>query len=90
MSRSRNALLLVVAFVLCITTNALSGDRFKDNRDGSITDTVTKLQWMKNTNPCGSVTWDEAFTCVAKLRSGWRVPTIQELYNLCNVKGTKL
>ncbi len=64
----------------------VSVKRFKDNGDGSMTDTYTDLQWMKVTDGCnGYVTWDVANTCVP---SGWRLPTIQELYSLCRTDGT--
>ncbi|KJU85669.1 hypothetical protein MBAV_002137 [Candidatus Magnetobacterium bavaricum] len=60
--------------------------RFTDNGDGSMTDEITKLQWMKKADGCnGNVTWDVANTCVP---SGWRLPTIQELYALCRTDGT--
>ncbi|MBF0539480.1 MAG: VCBS repeat-containing protein [Nitrospirae bacterium] len=87
MRRSISKMLLVVlALVLCTATNAYSG-RFKDNGDGSMMDTITGLQWMKNANACNDwVTWNEAFTCVA---SGWRLPTIKELYTLCRTDGSK-
>ncbi|KJU81906.1 protein kinase [Candidatus Magnetobacterium bavaricum] len=60
--------------------------RFKDNGDGSMTDTYTGLQWMKKADGCnGAVTLEKANTCVP---SGWRLPTIQELYALCRTDGT--
>ncbi|KJU83320.1 protein containing DUF1566 [Candidatus Magnetobacterium bavaricum] len=69
-----------------ITVVGSSGKRFKDNGDGSMTDTYTGLQWMKKADGCnGWVTWDVASTCVP---SGWRLPTIQELYTLCREDGT--
>ncbi|MBF0336211.1 MAG: DUF1566 domain-containing protein [Nitrospirae bacterium] len=90
MRRSRSAfvMMLLTVIVLCMATNAYSR-RFKDNGDGSMTDTLTDLVWMKNANPCGAVTWKGAFACVKKLGDGWRVPTIKELYSLCNHKGSK-
>ncbi|MBF0337001.1 MAG: VCBS repeat-containing protein [Nitrospirae bacterium] len=69
-----------------ITVAGSNGKRFKDNGDGSMTDTYTGLQWMKKADGCnGYVTWDVANTCVP---SGWRLPTIQELYTLCREDGT--
>ncbi|KJU87012.1 protein containing DUF1566 [Candidatus Magnetobacterium bavaricum] len=62
------------------------GKRFTDNGDGSMTDKITGLQWMKKTDGCGGyVDWATANTCVP---SGWRLPTIQELYTLCREDGT--
>ncbi|KJU84008.1 protein containing DUF1566 [Candidatus Magnetobacterium bavaricum] len=69
-----------------VVVNKKSSWRFTDNGDGSMTDRLTGLQWMKNANGCnGWVTWDVANTCVP---SGWRLPTIQELYTLCREDGT--
>ncbi|KJU83280.1 M6 family metalloprotease domain-containing protein [Candidatus Magnetobacterium bavaricum] len=63
--------------------------RFKDNGDGSITDTVTKLQWMKEGEAaCGAIRWAEAFKCAEGLGNGWRMPTLNELYSLCNTEGS--
>ncbi|KJU84569.1 protein containing DUF1566 [Candidatus Magnetobacterium bavaricum] len=62
------------------------GDRFRDNGDGSMWDMKTNLVWMQKSNGCnGVVTWEKANTCVP---SGWRLPTIQELYSLCRTDGT--
>ncbi|KJU84267.1 protein containing DUF1566 [Candidatus Magnetobacterium bavaricum] len=55
-----------------------------------MTDTYTGYVWMKNANPCGAVTWNEAFTCVNNLGGGWHVPTITELYSLCNTEGSTI
>ncbi|KJU83575.1 hypothetical protein MBAV_004231, partial [Candidatus Magnetobacterium bavaricum] len=58
----------------------------EDNGDGSMMDTITKWQWMKKSDGCaGTVHWATANTC---LPSGWRLPTIQELYTLCREDGT--
>ncbi|MBV6341461.1 DUF1566 domain-containing protein [Candidatus Magnetobacterium casense] len=61
------------------------GKRFTDNGDGSMTDTKTGLQWMKNSGGGCYATWNQANTCVP---SGWRLPTIDELYTLCREDGT--
>ncbi|MBF0593101.1 MAG: DUF1566 domain-containing protein [Nitrospirae bacterium] len=51
-----------------------------------MTDTITNLQWMKKSDGCnGEVTQGDRNTCVP---SGWRLPTIQELYSLCREDGT--
>ncbi|MBF0537262.1 MAG: DUF1566 domain-containing protein [Nitrospirae bacterium] len=78
-------MLFAMIGAMCIN-NAWAG-RFTDNGDGSMTDTYTGLQWMKNTDGCnGFVTWYVAQTCVP---SGWRLPTIQELYSLCRTDGSQ-
>ncbi|MBF0539428.1 MAG: VCBS repeat-containing protein [Nitrospirae bacterium] len=77
-------MLIVMIGVMCIN-DAWAG-RFTDNGDGSMTDTYTGLQWMKNADGCnGAVTWAQASTCAA---SGWKLPTIQQLYSLCRTDGT--
>ena len=57
-----------------------SAARFTDNRNGTITDTTTKLIWLKNTtcltlingreNEIGALNWGKATTWVAGLTSG--------------------
>ena len=68
--------------------------RFTDNGDGTVTDNLTNLIWLKNANPCGSVSWADALTyCnelaedTAGLTDGstagdWRMPNISELASL--------
>ncbi|MEO5334639.1 MAG: DUF1566 domain-containing protein [Magnetococcus sp. YQC-5] len=70
--------------------------RFKDNGDGTVTDHLTSLVWMKNADCFGQQTWADAFIKVAGLNSNketcvvytnktytdWRVPNIQELSSL--------
>ncbi|KJU86983.1 protein containing DUF1566 [Candidatus Magnetobacterium bavaricum] len=75
--------------VTAIFNANFSGQRFKDNGDGSITDTYSGYAWMKNVDACnGNVEWDQAKTCVASLGSGWSLPTIQQLYSLCRTDGS--
>ncbi|MBF0606584.1 MAG: VCBS repeat-containing protein [Magnetococcales bacterium] len=92
--RTLLALMLVAVIGVACLGGAAYADsvglsRFTDNKDGSMTDTYSpnKLQWMKNANPCGRVLWNDAFTCVNNLGGGWQVPTIQQLYSLCNTQG---
>ncbi|KJU82924.1 secreted protein containing DUF1566 [Candidatus Magnetobacterium bavaricum] len=61
--------------------------RFKDSGDGSITDKLTKLQWMKKADACGNVKYDEAVACVGKLGGGWRLPSESELDRICSTDG---
>ena len=65
--------------------------RFTDNGDGTVTDHVTKLVWLKNGNPFGTRNWHEALEDCKSLASGsygltdgskagdWRLPNINEL-----------
>ncbi|MEO5335037.1 MAG: DUF1566 domain-containing protein [Magnetococcus sp. YQC-5] len=70
--------------------------RFKDNGDGTVTDHLTSLVWMKNANCFGQQTWANAFVKVAGLNlsketctgytngtyTDWRVPNVRELSSL--------
>ena len=69
--------------------------RFKDNGDGTVTDNLTKLIWLKNANCAGATkSWFEALTYCQTLNSGqcgltddsvegdWRLPNVKELQSL--------
>jgi hypothetical protein len=68
--------------------------RFTDNNDGTVTDNLTGLVWLKNANPCGKKTWQEAIDYCKALASGqagltdgsqagdWRLPSVNELISL--------
>lgn len=69
--------------------------RFRDNRDGTATDTATGLIWLKDANLFGEVTWAEGLAKIRSLASGscqglsdgsktgdWRMPNIRELLSL--------
>lgn len=68
--------------------------RFTDNGDGTVTDNLTALVWLKNMNCFGQQTWADALASAATLNSGecglsdgsvegdWRLPSITELYSL--------
>jgi hypothetical protein len=72
--------------------------RFADNGDGTITDNLTGLVWLKNANCFGTRTWDEALTdCngLASVQCGltdgsiageWRLPNRNELYSLTDAQ----
>ena len=73
--------------------------RFKDNGNGTIADHCTNLLWQKSTsntqknpNPADQTTWNTAPTYCSNLNlgkeSGWRVPTIQELFTIVNYSTT--
>jgi len=68
--------------------------RFTDNKNGTVTDNLTGLIWMKNANALGTKNWADALTTANTLASGsgdlndgskagdWRLPNIRELQSL--------
>lgn len=76
-----------------ILMNALKnpGSQHLDNGNGTVTDRLTGLIWLKNANCFESKAWDVAMASAAALASGqcgltdnsvagnWRLPTLMEL-----------
>lgn len=70
--------------------------RFTDNRNGTVTDTLTGLIWLKNANCFGSRNWTTALNDCNTLSSGscslsdgsragdWRLPNVEELQSLAH------
>jgi hypothetical protein len=68
--------------------------RFTDNENGTVTDNLTGLIWLRNANCYGSRTWNEALNDCNGLNSGecgltdgsgpgeWRLPNVNELLSL--------
>ncbi|MEI6236712.1 MAG: DUF1566 domain-containing protein [Planctomycetota bacterium] len=68
--------------------------RFTDNNDGTVTDNLTGLIWLKNANAFGGLQWSQALFFTNILSNGtaglsdgstagqWRVPNIRELQSL--------
>lgn len=68
--------------------------RFTDNGDGTVTDNLTGLIWLKNANCFGTRTWANALSDCNGLASGscgltdgsvagdWRLPNIKEFQSL--------
>ena len=68
--------------------------RFTDNSDGTVTDNLTGLIWLKNANCFGTRTWATALSDANGLASGscgltdgsiagdWRLPNVRELHSL--------
>ncbi|HEY1379881.1 MAG TPA: DUF1566 domain-containing protein [Gemmataceae bacterium] len=71
--------------------------RFTDNGDGTVTDRLTNLVWLKDADYFGEQTWTEALQLAHKLHGGsrhcpklndhstpgqWRLPNIRELLSL--------
>ena len=75
-----------------------TGTRFIDNGDGTVTDTLTTLIWLKNGTCLGQQTWANALTVANALDAAtapvacslndgstagqWRLPNINELHSL--------
>jgi hypothetical protein len=70
------------------------GMRFTDNGNGTMTDTLTGLIWLKNANCWGALTWSQALTYAHGLVNGqcsltdgsvagdWRLPNVKEMASL--------
>ena len=68
--------------------------RFNDNHDGTVTDYLTGLVWLKNADCFGFRTWDQALTVCNSLANGsyglmdgsvagdWRLPNVKEIESL--------
>lgn len=71
--------------------------RFTDNQDGTVTDSLTGLIWLKDAGCLGSALWANALTAANSLVSGqcglsdgsttgtWRLPNLIELESLIDV-----
>jgi hypothetical protein len=70
--------------------------RFTDNNNGTVTDNLTGLIWLKNAN-CFGMQWTAALKDIGSLANGqcgltdgstagqWRLPNVRELESLVNV-----
>jgi hypothetical protein len=68
--------------------------RFTDNGNGTVTDNLTELIWLKDAGAGGSMSWNEALTYCNNLADGdcglkdgsvagdWRLPNVRELNSL--------
>jgi len=75
-----------------------SNPRFTDNGDGTITDNLTGLIWMQNTDCFGKRNWNFALSDCNGMQSGlcgvtdgssagdWRLPNSKELYSLVDTE----
>ena len=72
--------------------------RFTDHGDGTVTDNLTGLIWLKDANCFGPQTWSEALSDCNGLASGscgltdgssagdWRLPNYRELFSLVDAE----
>ncbi|UCH08805.1 MAG: DUF1566 domain-containing protein [Deltaproteobacteria bacterium] len=83
------SLMLCLLLMVCPLLVAQAGERFIDNGDGTVTDTLTNLMWAQADN-MGDITWHDAqIYCKTPPIAGykyldWRLPTILELRTLYN------
>jgi hypothetical protein len=49
---------------------SIPDSRFVDNKDGTVTDNLTKLIWLKNTNCFGMMDWKSAVQAAKDLKEG--------------------
>jgi hypothetical protein len=73
---------------------ASASPRFTDNSDGTVTDNLTKLTWLKDADCFGAQNWGAALTASNTLATGacgltdgsaagaWRLPNENELHSL--------
>jgi hypothetical protein len=74
--------------------------RFTDHGDGTVTDELTGLVWLKDADFFGELTWEQALVVVRHLDTGsaglsdgsaagdWRLPTIKELFSLIDYESS--
>lgn len=74
--------------------------RFTDNQDGTVTDHLTGLVWLKDAGCFSPTTWSNAITDVTQLADGtcglrdgsstgkWRLPNLNELESLIDVSAS--
>jgi hypothetical protein len=74
--------------------------RFTDNGNGTVTDKLTGLIWMKNASVLGAASWSQALIIANGLKSGdadltdgsvagdWRLPNLRELQSLIDYSST--
>lgn len=95
---------LILFFGLFIlAAHAAAGDRFVDNKNGTVTDTQTGLMWAKRDNGRDVNWWNGKSYCEGFSgggKTGWRMPTMSELeqlysywrsnWNIITIKGDAL
>jgi Protein of unknown function (DUF1566) len=80
---------IILICTYLVATPVLSGDRFTDNGDSTITDHQLGVMWAKTDNQ-GDIDWNQANLWVKytfpdtlkKKYDNWRLPTLEELQSL--------
>lgn len=74
--------------------------RFTDNQDGTVTDSLTGLIWLKDAACLGTALWAQALTAANSLANGqcglsdgsaagtWRLPNLNEMESLIDVSAS--
>ncbi len=77
-----------------------SPPRFQDNNDGTVTDRLTGLIWLRNANFFGEVPWEQSLINAKTLASGfggltdgssagdWRLPNVNEFQSILNLNNS--
>lgn len=100
MTKKIIVVLVAYMFVLLFSVNCIAEERFKNNQDGTVTDSFTGLMWKRcsegqigvdMTGEAIMVEWKDAIKIPDKLnRTGyagykdWRLPSIDDLNTLIN------
>ncbi len=83
-------------YVRCVRSGPAPTTTYKDNGDGTISDSATGLMWQKSDsqNDAGGRSWEEALSYCEALTlpsggySDWRLPNVRELDALVNANHT--
>ena len=84
---AQKTILAIGLFVLfgAIIMPAMASDRFVNNGDGTVTDTMTGLMWSATDNG-NHINWTDACSYCQNYNTGghtdWRMPTLAELNSL--------
>lgn len=81
--------LICFLYLLLFPLPCFAQERFIDNKDGTVTDTLLKTMWSKTDNH-GDISWRNAVLWVTytfpytqeTMYNNWRMPTIEELKTL--------
>ncbi|MEI8174096.1 MAG: DUF1566 domain-containing protein [Deltaproteobacteria bacterium] len=70
-------------------------DRFKDNGDGTVTDTQTGMMWVRNANRAyRSMNWEDAMKYTEEMNlqgnQDWRLPSKAEFQDLIDKEGVEV